>query len=192
MTTLSVIIPTIGRPTLAEALASLVPAGLSADDEVIVVCDGLELLDQVGQVVQEARLPASARVLAIPRAGDHGHTPRNEAMEEARGDRIVSLDDDDLAEPGAYDRVRQLAAQHPDRPLVLRFEAQDGRVIPYGPYLLKATIGTPAFVPVNRAGRLAPYASEHGGDWTHIVNTVALQGEPVFDRQIIARCRRVD
>lgn len=55
MTTLSVIIPTIGRPTLAEALASLVPAGLSADDEVIVVCDGLELLDQVGQVVQEDR-----------------------------------------------------------------------------------------------------------------------------------------
>lgn len=189
---LTVIIPTIGRPTLAEALASLAPAGLRADDEVIVVADGLDLMESVCALVDSVPLPARPRVIAIERAGDYGHTPRNEALEEARGDRIVSLDDDDLAEPGSYDRVRALAEAYPDRPLVLRFEAQDGRVIPYGPYLLKATIGTPAFVPLNIEQKIAPYPPHHGGDWDHIVNTIALQGDPVFDPQIIARCRRVD
>lgn len=190
--TLSIIIPTRGRPSLVEALESLVPAGLTEDDEVIVIVDGHDQTPYAEAFARSVRLPVDVRIISIPAARDWGHTPRNEAMECATGDRIVALDDDDIAEPGAYTRVRQLAAEHPDRPLVLRFVAVDGRVLPPGPYLTKDRVGTPAFVPLNRAGQIAPYAPVHGGDWNHIRDTVALQGEPVFDRQIIARCRRVN
>ena len=42
---LSIIIPTTGRPSLARALASLAPAGIGPEDEVIVVGDGPEAFD---------------------------------------------------------------------------------------------------------------------------------------------------
>lgn len=106
MTTLaSIIIPSNGRPCLAEALDSIRRSGAAVPFEVIVVGElppGLAL-----QAPRERLVPCSG-LLTGPM--------RNMAVREARGDLLLFTDSDCIVDPGWIDRAA--AACTPERPVV--------------------------------------------------------------------------
>lgn len=113
--TLAVIVPTIGRLSLAGTLASL--EGLRSQDKVIVVADGpcpwaQDMFDASG-------LPGG--FVPLPwRSHDHGATPRHVGMECCPCDYCWFLDDDDRAAPGALEAIHREIAQGPQCPYVFR------------------------------------------------------------------------
>jgi GT2 family glycosyltransferase len=94
---LSVVIPTKDRPRLvAEALRSVLAALPGAEAEVIVVDDRSRVPPQPGETVpDDPRLRVVASTATPGAAG-----ARNHGVGQARGARILFLDDDDLMLPG--------------------------------------------------------------------------------------------
>lgn len=86
--TLSIIIPTIARVTLCNALGSTI-GQLLPGDEVLVEFDE-------------------------PKTGNWGEQPRDRAMLRAKGTHLLFMDDDDVYEPGGLATVRETVAQNPD------------------------------------------------------------------------------
>ena len=91
----SVIIPTIGRPSLAKAVQSALEQELAAGDfEVVVVVDS-------GRPLPEADWQASPRVRIVETQRRDRCVARNTGAAVAAGDYFCFLDDDDWLLPGA-------------------------------------------------------------------------------------------
>lgn len=88
--TFSIIVPTIGRPSLKRALASIA-AQIRPGDEIIVICN------EAGE------------------RGIWGNWAREEGVQRARASHLLFCDDDDVFLPGALDVIRQFAREHPGR-----------------------------------------------------------------------------
>jgi glycosyltransferase involved in cell wall biosynthesis len=98
----STIIPTIGRPTLARTVCSVLDQEFDDDFEVIVVNDsGKPLLDEEWQ--------KSPRVQVIHTNQHNRSVARNAGAAIAKGQYLHFLDDDDWMLPGAFQSLRQLA-----------------------------------------------------------------------------------
>lgn len=100
MMSLSIITPTVSRPTLARALAS---ATLRPFDEWIVVGDGPQ--PEARQLVEELGHPY--RYLETEPTCDWGNAQRQMGMEQAQGFYLLFLDDDDEYLPGALEIIRR-------------------------------------------------------------------------------------
>jgi glycosyltransferase involved in cell wall biosynthesis len=112
---LAVIVPTIGRPSLAGTLASL--EGLASEDKVIVIADGP--VPEAQDIFADAGLPGG--FVALPwRTNDHGGTPRQVGMECCPCDYLWFLDDDDRAAPDALEAIHREIDQGPICPRVFR------------------------------------------------------------------------
>jgi glycosyltransferase involved in cell wall biosynthesis len=110
--TVSVVIPTRGRPVLlAEAVASALGQTVR-DLEVIVVEDG----SREARVVVEGR--RDPRLTYIWQSAQGVSAARNAGVAAARGEWVAFLDDDDLWRPTKLEQQLQLAAQQPDVSLV--------------------------------------------------------------------------
>jgi len=192
--TLSVIIPTIGRPTLRRTLESIRAQELIDGDEVIVVQDGPTDL-ATWATVKAAELPV--RYLATgKRAGDFGATPRNLGMAHARGDYLAFMDDDDVYRTDCYGattafyRVRSAMARHPGRPIMFRAERPG-----WGPTTWQVKTvrfghnnTTVMFVVPNRPECLGEWGPHRGSDFAFIVTTLRLwaSGSLVWEPDLIA------
>lgn len=161
--TFSVVMPTIGRRTLAAALAS-VTRQLEPGDEIIVVCND---------------------------RGDQGDWARNSAIERAIASHIVFLDDDDELVPDALAKYRRFALEHPGMIGLFRMQLPVGDLIWNEPVFEYGQVGGPTMVVPNLRGRLGKWAqSEIGNDWAFLEETVRLQGtDPIFRDEIVARVR---
>jgi glycosyltransferase involved in cell wall biosynthesis len=158
---LSVILTTIGRPTLVNTLNSL--AELRADDEVIVCCDGV--VPQILQVMQGFRLPDSRPVIFhLPRAHDWGHTLRNRYSKLASRDYILYMDDDDCYVPGAFDVIRSACSQHPDKLVIFGMQGKDG-VIPRSAELRVGNVSTQNGAVPNIPARWGTWGTRYEGDF---------------------------
>jgi hypothetical protein len=82
-----VIVPTIGRPSLKDTLASIA-IQIRPGDEIIVICNDV---------------------------GDDGNWAREQGALGARGTHLLFCDDDDVFLPGAFDLIRDFARQNPGR-----------------------------------------------------------------------------
>lgn len=108
MVNLSVIMPTIGRSTLKAAIGSVLPE-LTDKDELIVIADGPSTVARI------ACEKAGARYMEIDSpVKDLGATPRDKAIETAKGDYLVFVDDDDLMLQGAVNAIK--VAIDPEEP----------------------------------------------------------------------------
>jgi len=110
---LSIVVPTLNRPTLAATLASFGPAGLTSSDEVIVVWgDGSD----PSEAVARSRVPCSVRVLhAKADRPDYGNTQKTAGMRASKGTHVCFMDDDDVYNVDGCSRIR--AALSLDRTL---------------------------------------------------------------------------
>jgi glycosyltransferase involved in cell wall biosynthesis len=99
----SVIIPTIGRPTLTRAVESVLSQAFTADDfEVIVVNDS-------GRPLAKADWQQSERVRVINTNRRERSVARNTGAAIANGDYLHFLDDDDWLAPDALENLRTVA-----------------------------------------------------------------------------------
>lgn len=188
--TLTVVIPTISRPTLARSLLSLKDQGWQPGDEVLLVGDGPQPLAR--ELWGQAGLPG--RFLETPAAmGVWGHGVRNWVIERGlvRTSHVGALDDDDAYTPGAIRAVRAALAAEPSRPHLFRMDwrAVGGKVLWEGAVLREGNVGTPMFWHPNVPGRLGRWVYRYTGDCDFIRETCSLQGEPVWRSEVTVECR---
>ena len=161
----SVIVPTCGRPTLRYTLASVTPQ-LEPGDEIIVCRDS---------------------------SGDCGDSARNRMVTQARGTHLIFVDDDDELRPGALTMIRGFATDHPRRIGIFRANRLGGPTWSKPGDLNES--GNALYVIPNIPGKLGHWESPPGagpgrrGDYTFIVETVALQGDPIWREEIIQEIR---
>jgi len=169
--TLSIIIPTIGRPALTRTLESIRGQDMVDGDEVLVVQDGPSDL-ATWAVVKASGLPG--RYLATgKRANDVGAAPRNFGIAHADGEYLAFMDDDDVYRPGAFDAIRAAAVRHPRRPLMFRMERPGwARTIWQDQAVRYGNVSTQLFVTPNHPGRLGTWGPYHTGDLAFILSTL--------------------
>lgn len=103
----SAIIPTVGRPTLARAVESVLSQPVpSGEFEVIVVNDS-------GRSLPAAAWQQSGRVRIVTTNQHNRSVARNTGAAVARGQYLHFLDDDDWMLPGAYATLAELAGKQP-------------------------------------------------------------------------------
>jgi glycosyltransferase involved in cell wall biosynthesis len=171
--TLSIIVATIGRPTLTRTLASIA-SQLAPGDEVIVVRDA---------------------------SGDPGDTARMDAMPRARGTRLAFMDDDDVYAPDGLAKMRRFASEHPGRIAIFKMEHPVGTTHwrESEPELRYGNVSSQNFLVPNVPGRLGRWhelprpsgKGNYAGDYVFIKETIELQGEPVFVDEVTARVRPI-
>lgn len=162
--TLSVIVATSGRASLAATLDS-VAEQLEPGDELLVRCSDDD---------------------------EFGHRTRQSLMEQARGSHLVFMDDDDQFARGALATMRQVAREHPGRVAIFRMRYLDGTVIWTDPVLRGRNVSTQMFLVPNVPGKLGRWENPdytRMADWSFISETAELQGEPLFRDEIVAHFR---
>ncbi len=149
--TLSVIIPTIGRPTLQRTLESIENQTIIDGDETIVIRD-------------------------FPPHNDWGCWARNTGIAQANGDVLIFTDDDDAFAMGAFDAIRAAVGSSPDSVHIFRAR----RHCPYYDVIWKTKdlsspgqVSTQLFAVPNQPDRLGSWTPRYVGDFDFIVDTVA-------------------
>jgi glycosyltransferase involved in cell wall biosynthesis len=186
--TISLVIATIGRPTLARALRSVRVQDWRPQDEILLVGDGPQPV--ASELWDQFRLPG--RFVEVPGPNkDWGHTPRNLVVPLARGAYLMALDDDDEMTPDAVAVVRKALAETPNRPHLFRMSGVPtvGTVWKVKE-IREGNVGTPMLVCPNDPARLGRYAPRYGGDFDFIRDTCAFYPEgPVWHQTVICRVR---
>lgn len=178
--TVSVIVPTIGRPSLHELLVKDLLPQLGDGDEVLVVGDGEQ---------PRARAIASG---IDPRIKYHeygptrlwGHPQRNWAMLRVQGTHIYSCDDDDLILPGALERMRQAALEGPDRLHIFRVHHEKS-VLPTKQAIELTVVSTQCFFFANIPDRFGTWGKVYEGD-LHFIQS-AVRAHPEGERALMWR-----
>jgi len=191
---LSILVPTIGRPSLSRTLRSIKDQALHFGDEVLVVGDILDgPLHEVRALVEIAGSPFHY----IPYAGDrhwYGFPQVNHARRLARpGNYLLTLPDDDVYTAGALDAVRvAVAGLEEPRPLMFRFLSPMGWPVWTKPELEQANVSNQCFIVPNLPGRVADLRCErYESDYDWIVETLALWPPEslVWDETVIVSAR---
>lgn len=134
-------------------------------------------------------------ILVFDDSNDAGDTPRNRVLDSATGTHIVFLDDDDEYVPGALETIRRFARANPGR--IGIFRVNFGLWGPAWRDADRTLMGTATamyVIPnlpgrVGRFGRVPGAAPGRLGDYRFIVETVALQGEPVWCEEVTQEIR---
>lgn len=140
---LSIIIPTIGRPTIVALLRSIPD---SQETEIIVIADGWENPPR-------ASIGRPHKIMkTTPRLGHFGYPARNLGLAAATGRWVCFADDDDYYAPGGveamldYCRIGEL-------PAVFRMRRDSfGDTLPRDQVMRCGNIGLPQFVCRNISG----------------------------------------
>jgi glycosyltransferase involved in cell wall biosynthesis len=179
---LTIIIPTAGRPTLSTTLETLAPQ-VHAEDQILVVGDGQQPLAR--RLVVGLTSPPWHYFEHGP-TRDTGRSQRELAIARATGDYLCFMDDDDVFTDGALDTIRARARAHPRRPLMFRMEDRFGTILWRVPQVAYANVSGHMLVVPNLAGKIGRWDKN---DFDFIVQTLALQGEPVWLEDVIAVLR---
>ena len=136
MTALSLLIPTVGRESLGDLLASLQPQ-TSEDDLILVICDRIERYDFAQGLVERARESGAQglwRCYPGANEGCFGHPGRNHLLDHLQDcdwqGHCWSVDDDDRATFGALDMIRAAVDSREALWYVFRMRGGDGSHFP--------------------------------------------------------------
>jgi len=146
---ISFIVPTTGRPSLARTLASI---ECLVGDEILIVGDGINASGPFIRNVQ------------CPRGNDWGHTERNVAQTQARGQYIAHIDDDDWYMPGTRALMQDAIQQALGRPILFRMRFPCGITLWREQKVYCGNVGTPMFLIPNRPTMFGTWGSFVGGD----------------------------
>lgn len=179
---LSIIVPTIGRPSLATAIQSF-DYQLGPFDEVIVISDGR---NREARKIVAAAGPKYVYRETAERMWDYGGTPRNIGISIARGKYIGFMDDDDTSLPGALDAIRWGAMENPGVPLIFRMKFME-KIIWEVPEIKVGNVGSHMLAIPNIRGKIGHWTARYAGDFDFITHTVELHGGAVaFREEVIA------
>ena len=148
---ISFIIATIGRPSLADTVASI---EVWPGDEILIVGDPPEAFRPL------SGMGPHVRFIPCPRGGDWGSTERNVATPFARGRYLAHIDDDDVYTPGARALMADAIMRHPAVPTIFRMRLPDGSTPWLDPVIRWGNVGTPMFLTPNVPAKLGRWG-EH-------------------------------
>lgn len=159
---LTVITPTLARPSLRGTLASIAPQ-LHDGDEHIVIGDGAqpraaEMCAEYGAIYHDG-----------PQTHDYGAAQRDVGISLAQGDWLLFCDDDDTFTPDALATARQVVADNPITPQLFRMRYQAGGGSLWRDEVVReGNVGTPMIVvpaglvlPAWSDGHPVAYTSDH-------------------------------
>lgn len=168
---ISVIIPTLGRPSLRMTLASILDAGLLLrSDEVIVVADGRET--GVEKICWDFSMKACIRLLETDESHDWGATQRRLGGVVATRTHLVYLDDDDAMAPGAPELIRTAARKNVEQVLLFRIRHSKHGVLWRTPVVKANNLSTQNIVVPNNKSKLGTWGTRYAGDYDFISSTV--------------------
>lgn len=170
MPTLTIITPTVGRPSLATMLIALAPQ-LEEGDECLVLGDGPQPTAEqiVAAVVSVSRAPV--QYIEHPLAQNWGNPQRNTAIHMAKGELLVFIDDDDCPLPDGLSTIKRVAAEHPKRPLMFSMLHQ-GLRLPQTRTIVPGNISGQMFIAPNVPGRLGTWSDRYAADFDFIEGTM--------------------
>lgn len=186
---LSLICPTFGRETLARLFPIVMPQ-LHSGDEFIVVGDGP---CPNSRAMTEA---AGARYLELPeRMDDYGCSPCDHGIEQATGDFVFFVGDDDLTTPDAFEIIRAGVAVAPTQPHLF---AMIHTGILFKDNLVNCLVsGQQIVVPRDMTkmpkmfhGRKSDGVDYSGSDWTFIEKVRTTWGKIVLHDGVICHLER--
>lgn len=186
--TISLVLTTIGRPTLQRSLESLCRQEWIEGDELLLVDDsGISLAS-----ASAVGLSLPCRYIPTPALGSWGHAARNDVLDSRlpTANVVYSLDDDDTLEPCAFASIRRAAATAPGRPLLFRMRCSlDGNGATALRWerreVMRCNIGTGMFCFPND-GNWGRFGLTHEGDCEFIRDTILRHGgEPVWCDDVI-------
>jgi hypothetical protein len=207
MVGLTIIVPTMGRVSLESTLESI---GMQTvpDDRVCVVHDTDRSNSAVFNLVYdiEGECEGEWSYIWVGRGaplGAHGHAARNFRLNlvPMESDKwFVSIDDDDMFLPGAFDAIREAISENPDRWFVLEMVGGasshfPGQIVPIvSRQLIRGNVGTPCIVaPASAKSRWGTMPSDLGdgyyGDWDYAYDLNRELGPPVWISRVIAEIR---
>ena len=154
----SFIVPTIGRPTLARSLRSI--RWQMQDGDEVVVCGPADL-----PILRWCR---HMRMDNVPRC--YGGPERRLGIENATGDYLAFLDDDDIFLPNARGLMADAAEQTPHRPVVFRMQDLATGVVKWvdispEPCLKNGNVGSPMIFVPNDPKMLGRWSDRYCGDF---------------------------
>lgn len=174
---ISFIVPTIGRPSLLQTLASI---ETMPGDEILVVGSEAALLKA------HVSSKKNIRFIPCPPGGDWGHTERNFATPHARCRYLAHIDDDDVYAPGARALMADAIAKTPARPVLFRMRYPNGITLWAEPELRCGNVGTPMILIPNMPTRLGQFRPFVGGDCAYLEEMKWQREEIVWRSEIIA------
>jgi len=173
---ISIVVPTLGRPTLKRTLDSIAP-GLKDGDEVIVVGDGPQ---------PEARKIAGefgprCRYFEHGPTGLWGHDQRNFGISKATGEYLAFMDDDDWYLPRGLEKMRDAIRSDPGKLFLFRIRYVK-RVIWKKKVVIPENVCSQIILVPNRPDRLGRWhrgdlPNGRGGDFSFFDETLQLWPE---------------
>jgi hypothetical protein len=165
------IVPTIGRPSLADTLASI---ETYPGDEILLVGDRITVNDP------------RVTYLQCPRGNDWGAFERNFATPHARGQYIAHIDDDDRYAPGTRALMQDAIEKTPLRPVLFRMRYPNGITLWRDPALYCGNVGTPMMLIPNAQNMMGRWGSFVGGDCAFLETMRWYRDEIVWRPEVIA------
>lgn len=172
---ITVVTPTIMRASLRQMVDDVAKCLLPGDEHLI-IRDGLSAPRDPG-VVDNPPTSAYTKWLSLSdEASDWGNAQRDLGIQEASGDCIVFLDDDDMPAKGGYDKLHSL---EPDSNMSYMFMMSNisTNVLLTGEEVRLGGVSTQMFVTPNRKD-LPKWADDnsYGSDYTFIKNVLSMPG----------------
>ena len=128
------------------------------------------------------------RVIDCPPGGDFGHTERNVAMREAKGDYLCSMDDDDEYAIGARALLESAMTGAPSI-FKMRYFDEHGPTLWRDKEIRCGNVGTPMVFAPNLLERLAPWGGSYCGDLAFMEGLKWAPSELMWREEVIALIR---
>jgi hypothetical protein len=192
---LSIILPTIGRPHLLRTLMSVHRAGFPVgdDDEILLITDP-PYLDEVTRLSKALHWPVGAlKVILATEAGGCGYPAREAGLAAAKGTHLVWMDDDDIFTDLALFKIHKAISEHPEDVLIFRMVDPRGVLLWAVADLVQCgNFGQQQFVCPNQ--NLGTYRSKghfiYESDFDFMDETIRRRNQaPIFLSDTICRCR---
>lgn len=187
---ISLIIPTIARATLANTLRSLKFQPWKGGDEIILVGDGPQPIAR--EFASQFKLPLKY-IETVKPLKFWGHGIRNWINENkiAKGRYLAALDDDDIWCPNTLVEIRKAINETPGYPLIFKMDwtAIGGKYLWTDKEIRRGNVGTPMLVCPNndKLGRwgMGPYS----GDFDFIYQTCSMYSKVIWREEIVGVIR---
>lgn len=177
--TVSVLVATLGRPTLERALTSIT-SQTKEGDQVLVIGATPEI---------EARAKAAGcDFVQCPPGNNWGGREREVGLQHATGEYVAFLDDDDIYFPDALDAMHAAMKTHPGQATIFKMHiAWTDGYLWTDPVLVMGNVGTPMVLlpntPLVRRGR---WGMDYGNDFGYLESIKLKQDDVNWDPFVVA------
>jgi hypothetical protein len=180
---ISFIIATIGRPSLADTLASI---ECWPGDEILVIGE----LSRLEPFLTPDAIARGVRFLHCAPGHDWGSTERNVATPLARGRYLAHIDDDDVYAPGHRALMADAITRTPDRLVIFRMQYPNGSVLWQEPVVRWGNVGQPMLLIPNVPAQLGRWGEHQDCGDLHFLQTMTF-ADIVWRPEVIAHISQV-